>query len=451
MAIKVIMPKQGLQMTEGTIINWLVKENGQVIKGEPLFDMETDKLTITIDAPASGTLLKIVRGEGETVPITETIAIIGESGENYTTLLDGSQTEVDSLPVELLTAKEISDSPTEEVPSGEMSHEKESVEQTSGRIFITPRAKTLAQIENIDIKKITGSGPDDLIIEKDVLAHAKTKVKATPLAKRVAACSDINLEEIKGTGIRGKITKTDVLSAARRLAETGSKSDARQETLLPFSPMRRVIAERMTKSLQTAAQATHRVRVDMTEPANLREAFKAEGKKISYNDIVALAVCRALLEYPVMNSEIRDDSIILKHYVNLGIAVALDDGLIVPVIRNAHLLGIEEIGDSARFLAEKAKNKQLRPEDYTGGSFTISNLGMYGLDSFTAVLNPPESGILAVGKIAETPVVNARREVEIRLTAELTLTYDHRVVDGAPAARFLMCVKQYLEQPYLLL
>jgi pyruvate dehydrogenase E2 component (dihydrolipoamide acetyltransferase) len=453
MAKKVIMPKQGLQMTEGTITSWLVRENGQVVKDEPLFEMETDKLTITIDAPESGTLLKILQGEGETVPITETIAIIGEAGEDYSDLLQETSATENSPSAVSVGGAETGTAAQPAVMSENWqgTEPSEPTTPSTERIFITPRARTLAQQKSIDYSKITGSGPDGLIIEKDVMQRCEQKIRATPLARKVAGSCNIELDTIKGTGTQGKITRSDVARAAAQRSEQNGQADTPLETRVPFSPMRRIIAQRMLESQRTAAQAAHRVRVDMTEAANLREAFKGEGKKISYNDIAALAVCRALTEFPIMNSEVRDDSIIMKHYVNLGIAVALEDGLVVPVIRNAHRMSIEEIGAATRQLAEKAKGRLLQPEDYSGGSFTISNLGMYGLDSFTAVLNPPESGILAIGRVADTAVVNASREVEVRLTAELTLTYDHRVVDGAPAASFLMRIRQYMEQPYLML
>jgi len=434
MAKKVIMPKQGLQMTEGTIISWLVKEGEEARKDEPLFEMETDKLTITIDAPDSGTLLKIVRGEGETVPITEVIAIIGEPGEDYSALLE-------SEPVFSEQKQE------ESVPKEDTYQEPKAAETKQGEhVFITPRAKSLAETKGIDYLNITGSGPEGLIIEKDILADAGPGVQATPLAKKVAELSQANINDIEGTGARGKITKADIMSAAAL-----SKPLEASETCVAFTGMRKVIAERMTQSLRTAAQATHRVKADLSETVRLREAFKSAGKKVSYNDIISFAVCRALLEHPMMNSELKDDGIVLKHYVNLGIAVALDNGLIVPVIKNAHLMGLEQIGEATRQLADKAKNGQLKPDEYQGGSFTISNLGMFGLDSFVAVLNPPESGILAVGKITKTPIVTDNGEIAVRPIMELTLTYDHRVVDGAPAAQFLMRVKQYLEQPFLLL
>jgi pyruvate dehydrogenase E2 component (dihydrolipoamide acetyltransferase) len=225
----------------------------------------------------------------------------------------------------------------------------------------------------------------------------------------------------------------------------------RGATVVPFSGMRKVIADRMILSQQTAAQTTHQVSVDMTEAGKLRAAFKKQDKRVSYNDIVALATCRALKDYPVMNSELTDEGILVKDYVNLGIAVAIDRGLIVPVINDADLMTVEEIGAMTRELADKAKNGTLGPDEYKGGTFTISNLGMFGLDSFVAIINQPESGILAVGGIKQTPVVLDSGEITARPILTLTLSYDHRVVDGAPAAQFLSAIKAYLEQPYLLL
>jgi pyruvate dehydrogenase E2 component (dihydrolipoamide acetyltransferase) len=189
----------------------------------------------------------------------------------------------------------------------------------------------------------------------------------------------------------------------------------------------------------------------MSEATRLREAYKKADKKISFNDIVSLSVCRALLDFPMMNAEITADGILQKDYVNLGIAVAVDNGLIVPVVKDADLMSLEQLSLMTKELADKAKAGKLQPSEYKGGSFTISNLGMFGLDSFVAIINPPETGILAVGRIAKQAVVTGEDEIVIRPMMELTLSYDHRVVDGAPAAQFLAKVKQYLEQPYLML
>ena len=435
MAEKVIMPKQGLQMTEGTIIKWLVDEGGECKEGQPLFEMETDKLTIEIEAQTSGKLLKIVRGEGEAVPITELIAIIGEDGEDISQILE---TEEPYTP-EAAAAIE---------PPVQAELTAATLPPADGdKIFISPRAKELARSRDIDFSKVPGTGPDGYIIERDVKRFIEAAPKATPLAKKLAAELDVALGDVAGTGARGKIGKADVL------ARTAARRDGAVEragTIVPFAGMRKVIADRMVESLQTAAQLTHQISVDMSEAAKLREALKNADRKISYNDIVSLAVCRALTLYPIMNSELTDDGILLKDYVNLGIAVALQDGLIVPVLKDADLMTLDELSAATREMAQKAKNGKLAPDEYKGGSFTISNLGMFGLDAFTAIINQPESGILAVGTIEKKPVV-VDDEIVVRPMMTLTLSYDHRVVDGAPAAEFLSKVKQYLEQPYLLL
>ena len=315
-------------------------------------------------------------------------------------------------------------------------------------MFITPRAKMAAEEAGIDYSGIAGSGTDGMIIERDVIAYIESGAKATPLAKKVASQSGVSLDDVSGTGARGKIVKDDILAAVAARAAGGA---VRGEKLVPFTGMRKVVATRMRDSLETAAQTSHKISVDMTEAANLRAAFKKQDKRVSYNDIVSLAVCRALKDYPMMNAQMTDEGILVKDYVNLGIAVAIDRGLIVPVINDADLMSVEEIGIMTRDLADKAKNGTLKPDEYKGGTFTISNLGMFGLDSFVAIINQPESGILAVGAIKKTPVVLDNDEVAVRPIMSLTLSYDHRVVDGAPAAQFLSAVKAYLEQPYLLL
>lgn len=431
MAQKVIMPKQGLQMTEGTIIRWLVEEGGDCAAGQPLFEMETDKLTIEIDAQVSGKLLKIVRVEGETVPITETIAIIGEEGEDYSDLLNILKPETPSVQEAAAVAK----------PENPISVAAAPLK--GSRVFASPRAKMTAQKHGVDIANVAGTAPEGFVIERDVLGFIDNAPKATPLAKVVAAQNDVSLEGVAGTGARGKITRADVMSRLNKGAE-------RTGEIRPFTGMRKVISDRMRESLETAAQTSHQISVDMTEAAKVRQAFKSQDIKISYNDIVSYVVCRALREYPIMNSELTEEGILVKDYVNLGIAVALDDGLIVPVIKDADLMGLEDISLATRQMAEKAKSGGLSPDDYKGGSFTTSNLGMFGLDSFVAIINQPESGILAIGAIKKTPVA-VGDEIVIRPIMSLTLSYDHRIVDGAPAAQFLAAIKRYLEQPYLIL
>ncbi|MFB0920509.1 MAG: dihydrolipoamide acetyltransferase family protein [Oscillospiraceae bacterium] len=439
MAEKIIMPKQGLQMTEGLITNWLKKEGETVTAGEPLFEMETDKLTITIDAEISGTLLKILRQNGETVPITEVIAIVGNPGEDISALLAECDT---ASGTESLTADGPSEPRSEEKPSS-----ASAARSPGERVFSTPRARTSAESKGVSVAAVAGSGPDGLVIERDVLSYRP--IKASPLAKAAAEANGVKLSELTGTGSHGKIMRRDV-PTARTASEQSAGGMAELEEIIPMRGIRKVTAEKMVESLRVHAQLTHEVAVDMTNAVKLREAFKKQDKKVSFNDIVMYAATKALLDYPILNSTVTDEGIVLKHYVNMGMAVDINNGLIVPVIKNADLMTLLELGQAAKELADKAKNGTLSPDDYHGGTFTVSNLGALGLHAFTAIINTPQSGILAIGAIEKTPVVIGD-QIVIRPMMMLRLTYDHRVTDGAPAARFIGQVKTYLEEPYLML
>lgn len=430
---RIIMPKQGLQMTEGTIIQWLAKEGETVTTGSPLFEMETDKLTITIDSPENGTLLKIVRVAGETVPITDLIAIVGDPGEDCTALLAGQPQPQPSTP---RNDKENSRTSENAVQAARFTASSD-----GGRVFATPRAKTTAAALNLDWTTLVGTSPEGWVVERDVMA-AQRKPLATPLARKVAEHAGIDLDQVSGSGPRGKIRRADV--------EAHRVSAGQERRIVPLRGMRKVIAERMKQSLDVNAQTTHRISVRMAEATHMRESFKATGRKVSFNDLVALCVVRALVEHPRMNAELTPEGIWQKEFVNLGIAVALDEGLLVPVVRDANLMSLGELSGAIRELASDAREGRLGPDAYTGGSFTISNLGMYGLEEFTAIINPPESGILAVGAVENVPVA-VGKAVEVQPVMKLTLAYDHRVVDGAPAAAFLGAIKRYLENPCLLL
>lgn len=439
MATKVIMPKQGLQMTEGTIVRWIVGEGEKCTADQPLFEMETDKLTITMDAPASGTLLKIVHGEGDVVPITEMIAVIGEEGEDISGLLAEAAPKKQEQTAAPAEEKREESAQKADAPAGRAAGD---------RVFSTPRARMRAEERGADVGDIPGSGPEGLVIERDVLAFEPAAArKATPLAKKVAEAEGVDISDIEGSGSHGKITKDDVMAAVA--ARTGAGT-ARGTKIVPYAGMRRIVGEKMVESLRVHAQLTHKISVDMTNAALLRDTYKKQDKKVSYNDLVILATTRALKDYPMMNSTITDEGIVVPEYVHMGVAVAVDAGLIVPVIKDADLMRLEEISVVAKDLAARAKNNRLRPDEYKGSTFTVSNLGMFGLKAFTAIINTPESGILAVGAIEKTPVV-VDDEIAIRPIMNLTLTYDHRVVDGAPAAQFLKQVKTYLENPCLML
>ena len=435
MAEKIIMPKQGLQMTEGTITKWLVKEGDKVEIGQPLFEMETDKNTIQIDSTAAGEVLKLVAKEDETVPITETIAIVGKKCEDFSDLLPKKKEEKKPEPAPAPAAPA-----APAVKSAPAADDTTPIALEGGRIFVTPRAKMTAERKNIDYKTVKGTGPSGLIIEKDVLAAAA--VKASPVAKAIAARKGVSITTVTGTGENGKIVKHDILS--------GDANLSREDKVIPISGMRKVIADNMMNSVQSMAHAYHKVAVDMSEAKLIRAAFKKAEKKVSFNDIIIMALGRALQEHPRMNAWVEDGKITEKGSVNVGIAVAVDNGLIVPTVRDVQNMTIGEIHDESARLIAKTKAGGLKKEEYSGATFTVSNLGMFGIDEFTAIVNPPQVGILAVGSMTDTPVVRDG-QIVIRPMMNLVLTYDHRVIDGAPAAQFLSRVKELLENPYLMI
>lgn len=435
MAEKIIMPKQGLQMTEGTITKWLVKEGDKVEIGQPLFEMETDKNTIQIDSTAAGEVLKLVAKEDETVPITETIAIVGKKGEDFSDLLPKKKEEKKPEPAPAPAAPA-----APAVKPAPAADDTTPIALEGGRIFVTPRAKMTAERKNIDYKTVNGTGPSGLIIEKDVLAAAA--VKASPVAKAIAARKGVSITTVTGTGENGKIVKHDILS--------GDVNLSREDKVIPISGMRKVIADNMMNSVQSMAHAYHKVAVDMSEAKLIRAAFKKAEKKVSFNDIIIMALGRALQEHPRMNAWVEDGKITEKGSVNVGIAVAVDNGLIVPTVRDVQNMTIGEIHDESARLIAKTKAGGLKKEEYSGATFTVSNLGMFGIDEFTAIVNPPQVGILAVGSMTDTPVVRDG-QIVIRPMMNLVLTYDHRVIDGAPAAQFLSRVKELLENPYLMI
>jgi len=287
-----------------------------------------------------------------------------------------------------------------------------------------------------------------MIIERDVLAYLSQKSKSTPLARRQASQSGVSLDEIQGTGPRGKIYSRDMADSPSSM--TSSTEHRAEGVVLPLSPMRKIIARRMRESLDVAAQAVHRITVDMSEITQVRNKHKEIGSPVSFNDLIIKAVALTLKKHPVLNSQFTQDGIMEMEQVNIGVAVAVPNGLLVPILKNADLKSLAKINAETKKLSEAARHGKLQTEDLEGGTFTVSNLGMYGLDSFTAIINQPESGILAVGAVKEAAVVIAG-QIVVRSICELSLTYDHRVVDGAPAAEFIKDLKNVLENPYLMI
>jgi pyruvate dehydrogenase E2 component (dihydrolipoamide acetyltransferase) len=442
------MPKAGMAMEEGTIVRWLKEEGERVEKGEPLLEITTDKVNMEIEAEESGILLKILRFEGDVVPVTQTIAFVGRQGEKL---------PVEAAAMPAYTGSGADDGSTQNT-SPRAGGRARPADARPGlgmggrarppdarpelrRPPATPRARSLAAEKGIDLEQISGTGPRGEIRAGDVV-EAMKGVVATPLARRIAANESIDLSSVVGSGCRGRITKADVLAVLRPVL-LGNEVRQRQ----PLSRIRRTIAERMWRSHAEIPAVTLDVKVDATELVALRDQLKKEGnKKITYNDFVLKATAEALEAYPYMNSSLIDGEILLKKEINLGMAVALKEGLIVPVIKRANGLSLQEFSKVSRELAEKAHAGTLRPDDCTGGSFTVSNLGMYDIVSFTPIINQPECGILGVCAVEdELRMVDGR--IENRFFMGLSLSFDHRVVDGAQAALFLSKIKALLEVP----
>lgn len=431
MAVEVIMPKAGMAMEEGTVVKWLKNEGERIEAGEPLLEILTDKVNMEIEALASGVLLKILKSEGEVVPVTHTIALIGEPGEKIEVEAPLSKTE---------TAGKDKDAGREDGDIQEKDARDEAREAAtvtgalSGKVAATPQAKTLAQRKGIDLALITGTGQYGEIKARDV--EAVRSVTATPLARRIAEDNNVELSKIRGSGFGGKVRKEDVLADMEKTA-----GDIR----VPLKGMRKLIAERMTKSHLEAPPVTMNIKADVTELSTFRKKLSdALDVKISFNDFILKASAMALREYPYMNACIEGNEILRKNEINVGMAVALEDGLIVPVIKNAVNLSLKEMSLKAKELVSKAREGKLPIDEFTGGTFTVSNLGMYDIVAFTPIINPPESAILGVCAI-ENELKIVGDKVVRRDIMGLSLTFDHRVVDGAQAAMFLRRIKALLE------
>lgn len=432
MATIVKMPKLGTTMTEGTIIKWLKNEGDPVKKGEIYVEIQTDKVNIEDEAETSGVLRKIMAKEGETIKVGEPIAIIAEADEESP---------------DLGIADNISTQNQEKSPQVFQQEDKtEAVKQTiSDKIKASPAAKRVARENQIDLSNVIPSGPNGRIVEKDVLSYIQEhKVKATPVAKKIAIERQVDLKAIqKSPGQR--ITKQDLED------QIIQDVDNAVDNTIPVIGMRKIIADSMTYSKKVAPHIYLSLEVDMSKVIDLRERLiplvqAQHDVKLSYNHILIKAAATALRLNPLINSSFTEEKIILKQHINIGLAVALKDGLIVPVIKDADKKGLAFIAKETEELVQKAKSKKLLPDEYHGGTFTITNLGMFDIESFCAIINQPEAAILAVGKIIKKPVV-IDDEITIKPMMNLTLSCDHRAIDGAVGAKFLQNLKQILEEP----
>lgn len=443
MSVTVTMPKLGLTMKTGKVSKWLKAEGDAVTKGEALFEVETDKITNTVEAPEDGVLFQIVAPAGSTVPVQEVVGVIAAPGETPERL-EAGQAGAPAGGAAKPAAKAAAKAATAEAPSAPK------------EVLASPAAKRVARELGVDLAKVAGTGPGGRITEGDVNAYhenASKLPKCTPLAAVIAEQAGLDLHSVTGTGEGGKITKEDVERALH--PEAAEEAAASGPKVLPMAGMRKAIADNMSASLAQAAQITLVSEVDATESlaflATVRAMYKKdETFRVSMNDILILGVSRALKHFPMMNSTQVGEEIFLHDDVNMGVAVAVEAGLIVPVLRDADKKSLVQIARESRVLAGKARSSSLTTDDLVGGTFTISNMMRSPVDFFTPILKPTETGILGVGRVVEKPVVH-KGQIAIRSMMGLSLTFDHRVIDGAPAGDFLNLVCQYVERPSLIL
>jgi pyruvate dehydrogenase E2 component (dihydrolipoamide acetyltransferase) len=386
MAEEVLLPQWSMEMTEGVVLGWLKKEGDFVQRGDPLAEIETDKLNTELESPASGVLLHILVQEGETARVGNPVAIIAAPGE------------VIPRPAPIIGTKPVSGTYAISGMSVKTSTESMSLgDRGTEGMRIVPAARRLAREHGIDLTRVQGTGPGGRIVEDDVRRH----IEAGPLGK---------------------------------------------SQVIPLTGLRKTIAARMLQSVQTMAQAMLHTETDVTEMEGLRQKLSGEGQHFSPLVFVIKAVARALREHPRLNSTLTGDQVTLYEDINLGVATSVPDGLVVPVVRQAGTRTLNEVAGDIAKLAEKARQKTLTPEDVTGGTFTISNLGRYRVDDFVPIINPPQVAILGVGRVSQKPALHLG-SITVRSFLSLTLVFDHRALDGVPSAEFLESVCRYLEEP----
>jgi pyruvate dehydrogenase E2 component (dihydrolipoamide acetyltransferase) len=435
MATKVIMPKLSPTMEEGQISRWLKKEGDKVSMGEPLAEIDTDKATMEMQALANGVLRKILVNEGQAAPLGQLIAVIGEPNEDIAPLLAGAPA---AAPAKQEEKKE--EPPPQEQPAPPSQPKAAAAKAAqparedngrpsqpaagdSGRMIVSPLAARMAAEAGIDLRSLQGTGPGGRIIKRDIEA-ALSQPKAAPASP-----------------------------AYPRAVETGhfQQFGASPYHDEPASEIRKTIAKRLVTSLGPVPHFFLTTEIEMDRAAEMRKGINALDPelKISINDIIIKVVAAALLQHPAVNASFQEKFVRYYERADIGVAVAIEDGLITPVIRSADQKSLSEIAAQVRELAERARSRRLKPEEYTGASFSVSNLGMFGIDEFTAVINPPEGAILAIGAMNAKPVVRDN-EIVIRQMMRVTMSCDHRVIDGATGAKFLQTFKKIIENPLYL-
>lgn len=433
MATKVIMPKLSPTMEEGQISRWLKKEGDKVSTGEPLAEIDTDKATMEMQALTNGVLRKIIVNEGQSAPLGQLIAVIGEADEDISSLLSEASAPAAAAPAPTAPEPAPAPQPAPPAPQAQAAAASAAPEANgrqsqqpaaSGRMIVSPLAARMAAESGLDLRSVQGSGPGGRIIKKDIEA-ALSQPKAAPAPQRYPR----PVEPGQPTPI-------------------GAPSAYRDE---PATQIRQTIAKRLVTSIGPVPHFFLTSEIEMDRAAEMRKGINAldPDLKISINDIIIKVTAAALIQHPEVNASFQEKFIRYYEHADIGVAVAIEDGLITPVVRAADQKSLSQIAGEVRELAERARTKKLKPEEYTGATFSISNLGMFGIDEFTAVINPPEGAILAIGAMTPKPVVRDN-EIVVRQIMRVTMSCDHRVIDGATGAKFLQTFKKILENPLYL-
>jgi pyruvate dehydrogenase E2 component (dihydrolipoamide acetyltransferase) len=440
MATEVLVPPLGTTVDTVTLVKWYVQPGDPVKQGDPLFAVETDKATLDVEAPASGVLQQVSAHAGESVTALSRVAWIAEPGE----VIDGEEAR-SSPPGD-------SAAPVAAAPAAEAGR---AGTERAGRRFVSPRARRLAEAHGIEVNDLRGSGPEGAVVERDVRAALETGSRprplATPVARRMADQAGLPWQELVGSGPAGRVTSADVLRAVEvaPAAPTGDGLNSPLE-LIPLAGVRAITAERMGRSHSEAARVTLTAQADATALVALREQLARDAIQVSYNDLMIFVAARALREHPRLNASLQGEQIAVWQRIHIGLAVDTARGLLVPVVHDADRYSLAGLADRTRELIERAQAGRSTPQDLSGGTFTVTNLGMFGIDAFTPIINLPECAILGVGRISRQPVLVGDRVVG-RQMVWLSLAFDHRLVDGAPAARCLQRIVQLIEKPHLLL
>jgi pyruvate dehydrogenase E2 component (dihydrolipoamide acetyltransferase) len=457
MATKVHMEALSPTMEEGQLVRWLKGEGDEVAEGDVLAEIETDKATMELVARGSGVLRRIGLGEGETAAVGQVIGVIAGADEDIEALVagfggNGGKPSTDS-------AKETSGAEGDDAGEAGAARARESRGEVEDDADGKVEGKADGKVEGEAGRK-GENGDEGGSQEESESGPGDGRIKASPLAKRLASEAGIELAGVAGSGPRGRIVKRDVEAAAKAPAGDAGASAAKlvvdgpEVEELPHTQMRKTIAKRLATSIGPVPTFYLTTEADMTRLLAARESANAQlekdGVKASINDFLIKALAVALSRHPEVNAQWGDKAITRHHRVHIGVAVAIEEGLITPVVRDADRKGVAEISVEVKELAKRARERKLKPDEYRGATFSISNLGMFGIDEFTAIINPPESGILAVGQVADKVVVE-NGEIIVRARMRMTMSCDHRVVDGATGARFLQTLRSYLEEPVMML